>query len=82
MSVTLELKPQIEQQVVEQSASRGVSVKYLSESLIEESFNRKEDQSSYQVLAEWEAALDEFVDSPAFARAIDCFVDYSREGIY
>lgn len=47
MSVTLELKPQIEQRVVEQAASRGVSVKYLSESLIEESFSRKEDQRSY-----------------------------------
>jgi hypothetical protein len=42
MSVTLELKPEIEQRVVEQVASRGAPVKHLSESLIEKEFEQEE----------------------------------------
>jgi hypothetical protein len=38
--------------------------------------------NSYQTLEEWEIALDEFANSPAFARAANRFVDDSREGIY
>lgn len=82
MTVTLELKPEIEARAVEQAASCGVPVESFLESVIEESLNGGEVQYSYQTPEEWEAALDEFANSPAFAKAANRFVDDSREGIY
>ena len=81
MTVTLELKPEVEARAVEQAASRGVTVEDFLESVIEDSLNGGADQVSYQTSEEWEAALDEFADSPAFDRAVS-FVDGSRESIY
>ena len=81
MTVTLELKPEVEARVVEQAASRGVPVEDFLESVIEESLNGGEGLNSYRTSEEWEAALDEFADSPAFGRAAS-FVDDSRESIY
>ncbi len=81
MTVTLELKPEVEARVVEEAASRGVPVEDFLESVIEESLDGGEGLKSYQTLEEWEAALDEFADSPAFGRA-GSFVDDSRESIY
>jgi hypothetical protein len=81
MTVTLELKPEVEARVVEQAASRGVPVEDFLESVIEESLNGVENLNSYRTSEEWEAALDEFADSPAFGRAVS-FVDDSRESIY
>jgi hypothetical protein len=81
MAVTLELKPEVEARAVEQAASRGVPVEDFLESVIEDSLNGEADQISYQTSQEWEAALDEFADSPAFGRAVS-FVDDSRESIY
>lgn len=81
MTVTLELKPEVEARVVEQAASRGVPVKDFLESMIENSLNGGEGNSVYQTADEWEAALDEFADSPAFGRAVS-FVDDSRQSIY
>jgi hypothetical protein len=82
MTVTLELKPEVEARVVEQAASCGVPVENFLEAVIEGSLNGGEGQNSYQTLEEWEAALDEFANSPAFARAASHFVDDSREVIY
>lgn len=81
MTVTLELKPEVEARIVEQAAIRGVPVEDFLESVIEDSLSGGEGQDSYQTLEEWEAALDEFADSPAFGRAVS-FVDDSRESIY
>jgi len=53
MSVTLELKPEVEARAIEQAASRGVVEDYL-ESVIEESLNGGVDQISYQTLEGWE----------------------------
>jgi hypothetical protein len=64
MSVTLELKPEVEARAIEQAASRGVPVEDYLESVIEESLNGGVDQISYQTLEGWEAALDEFANSP------------------
>lgn len=47
--------------------------------MIEESLNGREGQSSYQTPEEWEAALDEFANSLAFAKAANRFVDDSCE---
>ena len=81
MTVTLELKPDVEARAMEQAASRGVPVKDFLESVIEDSLNNGEGNSVYQTAEEWEAALDEFADSPAFGRAVS-FVDDSRQSIY
>lgn len=81
MTVTLELKPEVEARVVEQAASRGVPVEDFLESVIEESLKGGEGQESYRTPEEWEAALDEFADSPSFGRTVS-FVDDSRESIY
>ena len=63
-------------------ARRCVPVKNFLESVIADSLSGGEGETSYQTTEEWEAALDEFADSPAFAKAANCFVDDSREGIY
>jgi hypothetical protein len=81
MTVTLELKPEVEARAIEQAASRGVLVEDFLESVIEDSLSAGEGQISYQTPEEWEAALDEFGDSPAFGNAVS-FVDDSRESIY
>jgi hypothetical protein len=81
MIVTLELKPEVEARVVEQAASRGVPVEDFLESVIEDSLNGGEGQIAYRTPEEWEDALDEFADSPAFGRAVS-LVDDSRESIY
>jgi hypothetical protein len=81
MTVTLDLKPEVEARIVEQAASRGIPVEDFLESVIEESLNGEKGQYSYQTHEEWETALDEFADSPAFARAVS-LIDDSRESIY
>jgi hypothetical protein len=81
MTITLELKPEVEARVVEEAASRGVPVEDFLECVIEESLDGGEGHKSYQTMEEWEVALDEFANSPAFGRAVS-FVDDSRESIY
>lgn len=81
MTVTLELKPEVEARAVEQAASRGVPVEDFLESVIEDSLSGGEVQNSYRTPEEWEAALDELADSPTFGKATS-FVDDSRESIY
>jgi len=81
MTVTLELKPEVEARVVEQAASRGVPVEDFLESVIEDSLKDGGVEDSYRTPEEWEAALDEFADSPAFGKAVS-FVDDSRAEIY
>ena len=81
MTVTLELKPEVEARVLEQAVSRGVPVEDFLESVIENSLSGREGQISYRTPEEWEAALDEFAGSPAFGRAVS-LVNDSREGMY
>ncbi|MCA1566122.1 MAG: hypothetical protein LC803_10890 [Acidobacteria bacterium] len=82
MAMILGLKSAVEARAVEQAARRGVPVKEFLESLIEDSLSGGEGETSYHTMEEWEAALDEFADSPAFAKAANRFVDDSRERIY
>lgn len=83
MTVTLELKPEVEALVIEQAAARGVPVEAFLQSVIEGTLNNREEKPFYETATaeEWEAALDEFGDSPAFSKA-SAFVDDSRESIY
>lgn len=84
MTVTLELKPEVEARAVEQAAAHGVPVEEFLESVIEESLSNGEEKPFYETATaeEWETALDEFANSPAFAKAAGRFVDDSRESIY
>lgn len=81
MTVTLELKPEIEARAVEQAASRGMPVEDFLESVIEDSLSGSEGKTSYLTQEEWEVALDEFADSPAFGK-VKSLIDDSRESIY
>lgn len=83
MSVTLELKPEVEARVIEQAAEHGVPVEAFLESVIEDSLTGKEEKPFYETATaeEWEVALDEFGDSPSFAKSAS-LMDDSRESIY
>lgn len=81
MSVTLELKPEVEARAAEEAASRGVPVEDFLESVIEDTLAGGEGKPPYRTAEEWEAALDEFADSPSFGRAA-ALADDSREGVY
>lgn len=81
MTVTLELKPEVEARAIEQAASRGLPVEDFLESVIEDRLNSGEGNSAYQTAEEWEAALDEFANSPSFSKTVS-LVDDSRESIY
>lgn len=76
------MKPEVEARAIEQAARRGVPVKDFLEAVIEVSLSGGEGETSYQTMEEWEAAPDEFADSPAFTKAANRSVDDSREGIY
>ncbi len=83
MTIKIELKPEIEARAIEQAEVRGVPVEAFLESVIEVSLNGREEKPCYETatVEEWEAALDEFGDSPAFNKTAS-FVDDSRESIY
>jgi hypothetical protein len=61
-----------------------VPVEEYLESVIEDSVSNGEEKSFDKAATaeEWESALDEFANSPAFAKATDRTVDDSRERIY
>ncbi len=84
MAVTLELNPEVEARAIKQAANRGVPVEEFLKSVIEVSLSNGEEKSFYQTATaeEWETALDEFANSPAFDKVAGQFVDDSRESIY
>ncbi|AFZ56604.1 hypothetical protein H6G54_00535 [Anabaena cylindrica FACHB-243] len=74
MTIQLQLKPEIEARLFAEAAAKGVSVEVYLESLIENSLASQED---------WEAALTDLINSPAFTLApplSDAAI--SRESIY
>ncbi len=48
--------------------------------MIEESLNGREVLNFYQTPEEWETVLVGFANSPAFTKALNRFIDHSREG--
>lgn len=78
----MELKSEVEARAVEQAARRGMPIKDFLEYVIEDSLGGGEEETYYQTMEESEAPLDEFADSPAFAKAESYFVDNGGEGIY
>ncbi|MGZ8842841.1 MAG: hypothetical protein ACXW18_04210 [Pyrinomonadaceae bacterium] len=83
MTVTLELKPEIEARIKAKAAEQGQPVERFLEAMIENDVKR----ASQRTLSEpptpeqLEAALDRFVHSQAF-HSISWPVDDSRESIY
>ncbi len=69
MTITIDLPPDVEE---------------FLKSVIEDSLSNGEEKPFYETATaeEWENALDEFANSPAFAKAAGRFVDDSRESIY
>ncbi|TAF08298.1 MAG: hypothetical protein EAZ77_07295 [Nostocales cyanobacterium] len=85
MTIQLQLKPEIEARLITEAAAKGVSVEVYLESLIEDSLTIQENKSFSQAATqdEWEAALADLINSPAFTLApplSDAAI--SRENIY
>jgi len=83
MTVTLDLKPEIEARLRAKAAERGLPVEKFLEAVIEVGVNRENGGLFYETATheEWEAALDAFIHSPTF-QSISSTVDDSRESIY
>jgi hypothetical protein len=83
MSVTLELKPEIEERVRAKAAEQGLPLEKFIEAVIEKDVGGGNQKrfSETATPEEWEAALDKFIHNPAF-RNISWTVDDSRESIY
>ena len=84
MTITLQLKPEIEARLIAQAVLQGVSVEVYLESLIENSLvNQTEitfsETANYE---EWEASLKELINSPSFVAPPLSDAAISRESIY
>lgn len=83
MTVTLELKPEIEERIKQKAAERGQPVEKFLEAVIEADVSSENENTFAETASaeEWEAALDDFIHGAAF-RNISWPVDDSRESIY
>jgi len=84
-TIQLQLKPEIEDRVITQANKQGLSIESYIESLIEDSLKNQEKKSSSQVTTEedWETALMNLINSPAFAVASPLSdAAISRDSIY
>lgn len=78
---SVELKPEMEADLRAKAAERGLSVEELLHLAIETDSENETSISATSNSEEWEAALDEFINSAAFQN-ISWDVDDSRESIY
>lgn len=82
MSVTLELKPEVEARAVKQAEAHGVPVEEFLESVIEENLNGEEGESFAETAAleEWMQEFQEWANSHDYITAPPA--DDRRESIY
>lgn len=82
MTVTLELKPEVEARAIEQAAAYGVPVEAFLESVIEETLNGEEGKSFAETASfeEWMREFQEWTDGHDYITAPPA--DDSRESIY
>ncbi|HSS19826.1 MAG TPA: hypothetical protein VLL54_07120 [Pyrinomonadaceae bacterium] len=84
MTVTLELKPEIEERVKQKAAERGLTVEAFIETVIDADVNRQSNKSSQEIATvdEWKRAFLEWVhtERPAHPPLSDEAI--SRESIY
>ncbi|QYX29872.1 hypothetical protein [Sphaerospermopsis torques-reginae] len=83
--IQIQLKPEIEARLINQATKQGLSIESYLEYLIEDSLKNQEEMSLSQVTTEedWETALMNLINSPAFAVApplSDAAI--SRDSIY
>ena len=84
-TIQLQLKPEIEDRVITQANKQGLSIESYIESLIEDSLKNQEGKSFSQATTEedWETALMNLINSPAFAVASPLSdAAISRDSIY
>ena len=84
-TIQLQLKPEIEARLITQATKQGLSIESYLESLIEDSLKNQEGKSFSQVTTEedWETALMNLINSPAFAVASPLSdAAISRDSIY
>jgi hypothetical protein len=83
MTVTLDLKPEIEARLRAKAEERGLPLEKFLEAVIELDVGGENVKPFHETATpeEWEAALNSFIHSPAF-KNISWTVDDSRESIY
>ena len=84
-TIQLQLKPEIEDRLITQANKQGLSIESYLESLIEDTLKNQEETSFSQVTTEedWETALMNLINSPAFAVASPLSdAAISRDSIY
>jgi hypothetical protein len=84
-TIQLQLKPEIEDRLITRATKQGLSIESYLESLIEDILKNQEKKSFYQVTTEedWETALMNLINSPAFAVASPLSdAAISRDSIY
>ena len=84
MTVTLELKPEIEARLIDEAAARGMELETYLASVIEDRLN--EEESCFDTTAtdeDWGALLQELAESQSFAKASPLSdAAISRESLY
>lgn len=82
MSVTLELKPEVEARAIKQAEAHGVSVEEFLEAVIEKNLNGEEGNSFAETATaeEWMREFQAWADSHDYITAPPA--DDSRESIY
>ena len=82
MTVTLELKPEVEERIVAEAKALGMSLEdYIRDVLEEHAANGEHTLPKSGSPEEWGAALDDFIHSEALQN-ISWTIDDSRESIY
>ena len=83
MTITLELKPEIEQQLLNQAAAKGLAVETFLEQIIEAQLVQSQLPSKIASGEEWEAALMQIGNRPRLSKApLLSDEAISRESIY
>ncbi|MCY7275005.1 MAG: hypothetical protein LH702_15050 [Phormidesmis sp. CAN_BIN44] len=83
MMIILKLKPEVEQQLLEQAAAKGLAVETFLEQWIETQLAQSQPSSKKASAEEWKSVLDSFVNSPSFAgKPLLSDQAISRESLY
>lgn len=83
MTITLKLKPEIEQQLLNHAAAKGLAVETFLEQLIEAQLIQPQSPSEELSDEEWKSVLDSFINSPSFVgKPLLSDEAISRESLY
>ncbi|MCY7321304.1 MAG: hypothetical protein LH660_05760 [Phormidesmis sp. CAN_BIN36] len=82
MTITLKLKPEIEQQLLNQAAAKGLAVETFLEQLIETQLIQSQTSSKELSDEEWEATLMQIGSRQSLRKASLSDEAISRESVY